>query len=64
MQQLQHKQFTMWNELSSLPIRYCYVLATTGFTAIGKMSNSDKIRPWFERNGIVQLNEQPGKIRK
>ncbi len=49
MQQLQHKQFTMWNELSSLPIRYCYVPATTGFTAIGKMNNSDKIRPWFER---------------
>ena len=49
MQQLQHKQFTMWNELSSLPIRYCYVPATKGFTAIGKMNNSDKIRPWFER---------------
>ncbi len=48
MQQLQHKQFTMWNEQSSLPIRYCYVPAGSGFTAIDKM-NSDKIRPWFER---------------
>ena len=49
MQQLQHKQFKMWNELSSLPIRYCYVPATTGFATIGNISNDDKKRPWFER---------------
>ena len=49
MQQLQHKQFKMWNELSSLPIRYCYVLATTGLAAIGIMINDDKQRPWIER---------------
>ncbi len=48
MQQLQHKLLSMWNELRSLPIRYSYVPAATGFTAIGK-NNSDKIRPWFER---------------
>ena len=47
--QLQHKQFTMRNEQSSLPIRYCYVPATTGFAAISNMSNDDKKRPWFER---------------
>ena len=54
MQQLQHKQFTtiptgrqVWNELSALPIRYCYVPMSAGFTAIGKVS--DKIRPWFKR---------------
>ncbi len=49
MQQLQHKQFTMWNEQSSLPIRYSYVPAGSGFTAIKNMSNDDKKRPWFER---------------
>jgi hypothetical protein len=49
MQQLQHKYFTMWNEQSSLPIRYSYVPAGSGFTAIGNMSNNDKIRPWFKR---------------
>lgn len=55
MQQLQHKQFTtlpagrqVWNEQSSLPIRYCYVPLGSGFTAIGKM-NSDRKRPWIER---------------
>ncbi|MEP7238196.1 MAG: hypothetical protein ABI685_10040 [Ferruginibacter sp.] len=56
MQQLKHKQFTtvltgtqVWHEQSSLPIRYCYVPATTGFAAIGSMSNNDKKRPWIER---------------
>ncbi|MEO7307116.1 MAG: hypothetical protein ABIR78_00835 [Ferruginibacter sp.] len=49
MQQIQHKQFTMRNEHASLPIRYWYVPLCAGFTAIGKMNNSDKIRPWFER---------------
>ena len=48
MQQLQHKQFTMWNELPSLSIRYCYVPAGKGFAGIGG-SNNDKIRPWFKR---------------
>lgn len=48
MQQLQHKQFRMWNESTSLPIGYCYVAASKGFAAIGK-SNNDKIRPWFKR---------------
>jgi hypothetical protein len=53
MQQLQHKQFTVWNEQSSLPIRYCYVPATTGFAPDsyrdGNMSNDDKRRPRNER---------------
>jgi hypothetical protein len=49
MQQLQHKQFVTWNEPSSLAIRYWYVPAGSGFTAIDKMSNDNKIRPWFER---------------
>ncbi len=49
MQQLRHKQFTVWNEQSSLPKRYSYVPVGSGFTAIKNMSNNDKIRPWFER---------------
>jgi len=48
MQQQQHKQFTMRNELSSLPIRYCYVPLSTG-TIAGNRNENDKIRPWFER---------------
>ncbi len=48
MQQLQHKQFTMRNEQSALPIRYCYVPLSAGFTAIGKVSDNNKIRPWFK----------------
>lgn len=48
MQQLQHKQFRMSNESTSLPIRYCYVPAGKGFAAIGKMRDNDKIRPWFK----------------
>ena len=56
MQQLQHIRFTsvpvgtlVWNEQSSLPIRYCYVPAGSGFTAIDSMNKNDKRRPWFER---------------
>jgi hypothetical protein len=49
MQQLQHKHFTKRNEQSSLPIRYWYVQLSAGFTAIGKVSDNDKIRPWFKR---------------
>ncbi|MBP6025364.1 hypothetical protein [Ferruginibacter sp.] len=56
MQQLQHKQFTtlptgrqVRNEQSALRIRYCYVPLSAGFTAIGKVSDNDKIRPWFKR---------------
>ncbi len=49
MQELQHKHFTVRNEQASLPIRYWYVLLCAGFATIGKMNNSDKIRPWFER---------------
>jgi len=48
MQQLKHKQFTMWNEQVSLSIRYCHVPAGSGVTTIGK-NNSDKKRPWIER---------------
>lgn len=44
-----HTQMQLWNEQVSLSIRYCHVPATTGFAAIGKMSNDDKNRPWFER---------------
>jgi len=43
-----HTLMQLWNERVSLTIRYSYVPATGGFTAIGK-NNSDKIRPWFER---------------
>jgi hypothetical protein len=43
-----HTLMQFWNEQISLSIRYSYVHAGTGFTAIGK-NNSDKIRPWFER---------------
>ena len=49
MQQLQHKQFTMRNEQLSSPIRYWYVQLSKGFTAIGNVSDNDKIRPWFKR---------------
>lgn len=54
MQQLQHKLFTMlpgtlWNEQHSLPICDIYVPASIGFSAIGKLNNGYKIRPWFER---------------
>jgi len=56
MQKRQQQQFSilhtlmqLWNEPVSLSIRYCYVPAGSGFTAIGKKSNDDKIRPWFER---------------
>jgi hypothetical protein len=53
MQQLQHKQFTMRNEQSSLPISYSYVPVGAGFTPDSyrdkNMSSDDKIRPWFER---------------
>ncbi|MEO6252089.1 MAG: hypothetical protein ABIO79_02190 [Ferruginibacter sp.] len=49
MQQLQHKQFSTWNEQTSLTIRYCYVPLGTGFAAIKNMSNDDQIRPWIER---------------
>jgi hypothetical protein len=55
MQKRQQQRFSMlhtlmqlWNEQVSLSIRYSYVPAGSGFTAIDK-SNSDKIRPWFER---------------
>ena len=48
MQQLQHKRYAGWNEQASLFIRYSYVPAGSGFTAIDKM-NRDKIRPWIER---------------
>jgi hypothetical protein len=43
-----HTLMQFWNEQVSLSIRYSYVPAGSGFTAIGK-NNSDKIRPWFER---------------
>ena len=49
MQRLQHKQFTMRNEQTSLPIRYWYVPLCAGFTAIGNVSFNDKQRPWFKR---------------
>jgi hypothetical protein len=49
MQKLQHKQFIMQNESTSLPIRYSYAPTGKGFTAIGKVSDNDKIRPWFKR---------------
>ena len=49
MQQLQHIQFTMQNELTSFKMRYCYVPAGKGFAAIDK-NTSDKIRSWFKRN--------------
>ena len=49
MQRLQHTQFSMRNEQSSLPIRYWYALLSKGFTAIGNVSDKNKIRPWFKR---------------
>ena len=56
MQQLQHRLLTgdtggsqVWNEPSSLSIRYSYELLCAGFTAIKNMSNDDQIRPWKER---------------
>ncbi len=49
MQQLQHKRITIQHTLSSLVIRYWYVLVGSGFTATENMSNDDRKRPWFER---------------
>ncbi len=56
MQRKQYNRFStlaagmqMWNDQSSLPMRHYYVPATTGFAAIGNMSNDDEKRPWFER---------------
>ena len=45
----QHKQFTMRNEQPSSPIRHWYAPLSKGFTAIGKVSDNDKKRPWFKR---------------
>lgn len=44
-----HTLMQLWNEKVSLYIRYCHAPTKTGFAAIGKMSNDDKKRPWFER---------------
>lgn len=44
-----HTLMQSWNEQVSLSIRYSYVPAGGGFTAIKNVSNDDKIRPWFER---------------
>ena len=49
MQRLQHKHFTMRNEQSLLPIRWCYVHLSAGFRVIGNSSDNDKKRPWFKR---------------
>ncbi len=56
MQRNQHQRLStlfagkqLWNEHASLSIRYWYVPLTKGFMAIGNVSNSDTIRPWFKR---------------
>jgi hypothetical protein len=58
MQQLQHKQFAtlpacrqVRNEQSSSLISYWYVPLSKEFTAIGKVSDNGKIRPWFKQYG-------------
>ena len=56
MQQVQHTNFTTLptgrqvpNEGVLSPIRYWYALLSKGFTAIGNVSDKNKIRPWFKR---------------
>lgn len=50
MQQLKHTAFTMRNEQSSLPIRWCYEPLSAGFRVMGNSSDHNKKRPWFKRH--------------